>query len=708
MTTVRMFEPKIALHGGGVAVVSDMAGQIDAEGAYGLFAGDTRLLSTYKFDVNGCSWQLLGRSSLGHASAQWHFQNRTLRDAQGTIEAGSIVFTLERRVDGVLHDDWRIISFAQRQVQLRFIVQLDGDFADLFRVKESTMLPRLRTLRLPRDDGFTLRYERDGFSRALHVRIWPKQPLSLVGSRLQFDLTLQHAERWHCCLEAQPEVDQRVLTMASDPHQPEPDPVVPLDRITLTADPLLSQPFESGRRDLHALAQPQPQAQSQSPPYVAAGVPWFLTLFGRDSLLPALMGGLAGRWIAEGALAALAPYQARERDDFRDAEPGKLPHELRHDELTYRGELPYSPYYGTHDVPALYCLTLWHAWRWSGQPMLLDRYFDTAMRALAWCESHGDCDGDGLQEYATRSRKGYRNQGWKDAGDAVVDAQGRQAQPPLATVELQGYLYAARLAMAELMDARGDTVAAQHQHDAARALRRRVEQRYWMPDAGFYALALDRDKRQVDAISSNAGHLLWCGLPAADRAAVVARRLFAPDMFTGWGLRTLSAANPAYNPIAYQRGSVWPFDTLIAAAGLSRYGAHDAALALIKGVLDAAGAFEGDRLPELFGGLDRAYGAPVPYAQANMPQAWSAAAPVFAAQLMLGLVPDAPHGRCHVQPVLPEWLPRLSVQGIRVGNGVLHVAARRADHRTVIEQLEGHGIEPVVGTPSSPLHGLPR
>jgi glycogen debranching enzyme len=703
MTTVRMFEPAVALHGGGIALVSDMAGQIDADGVYGLFAGDTRVLSTYKFDVNGCSWELLGRTCLGHGSAQWHFQNRALRDPQGTIEAGSIVFTLERRLDGALHDDWRISCFAQRPVQLRFIVQIDADFSDIFRVKDTTTAARLRTLRLLRDDGFTLRYEREGFARALHVRISPKQPISLVGSRLQFDLTLAHGEDWHCCFDAEPEVGKRVLSMKSDPHLPEPDPIAPPDGLQIFADPLLASPFERGRQDLHALALTQPEA----PPFVAAGVPWFLTLFGRDSLLPALMGGLAGRWLAEGALAALASYQAHERDDFRDAEPGKLPHELRHDELTHRGDLPYSPYYGTHEVPSLYCLALWHAWRWSGRHDLIDRHFDTALRALAWCESGGDRDHDGLQEYATRSPKGYRNQGWKDAGDAVVDAQGRQAQPPLATVELQGYLYAARLAMAELMDARGDTAAAQRQHDAARALRRRVEERYWMPGAGFYALALDRDKRPVDAIASNAGHLLWCGLPAADRAAAVGRRLLSRDMFSGWGLRTLSADNPAYNPISYQRGSVWPFDTVIAAAGLWRYGAHDAAFRLIKGMLDAASAFEADRLPELFGGFAQAYGAPVPYAQANIPQAWSAAAPVFAAQLMLGLVPDAPHGRCHVQPHLPDWLPRLSVSGVRIGDGVLHVAARRDGDRTVIERLEGDGIDVIVGTPWSPLHGTP-
>jgi glycogen debranching enzyme len=702
-STVRILEPPTALHGSGVTLVSDFAGQIHAEGSYGLFAGDTRVLSTYKLELNGCSWQLLGRACRGHGSGQWHFQNRSLRDAKGTIDAGTVVLTLNRRVDGALHDDFELTSFAQRPVQLRFTVQLDADFSDVFHVKDETVPARLRTLRLMRRGGFTLRYDRAGFGRALHVSIAPEQAMTLVGSRLQFDLQLEHARPWRCCLEAAPELAGRVLRMASDPHRPEPDPVAEHDRVRLRADPLLSEPFERGRQDLHALALAQPD----KPAFVAAGVPWFLTLFGRDSLLPALMSGIAGSWLAEGALEALAAHQAAVEDGFRDAEPGKLAHELRHDERTTRGELPYSPYYGAHDVPSLYCMALWHAWRWTGRRELLDRHFDAAMRALAWCESRGDRDGDGLQEYATRSPKGYRNQGWKDAGDAVVDALGRQAEPPLATVELQGYLYAARLAMAELMDALGDTPQAQAQHEKARALRRRVEERYWMAHAGCYAFALDRDKRPVDAIASNPGHLLWCGLPNAERAAAQARRLLEPDMFSGWGLRTLSADNPAYNPVSYQRGSVWPFDTVIAAAGFARYGEFDAAFALLEAVLDAAGQFEADRLPELFGGFDRSCGVPVPYYKANTPQAWSAAAPVYAVQILLGLQPDAPHRRCYVNPVLPDWLPSIELEGLRVGNGFVRVAASRRGARTVVERLEGDGIELEVGTPPTPLLGRP-
>lgn len=700
-TPVHIFRPAVVLHGSGIALVSDLGGQIHAEDLYGLFAGDTRILSTYKFQINDCAWELLGRTRSGHGSAQWHFQNPSLRDEYGMLEAGTVVLTLTRRVDGALHDDFELSAYAQRPMQLRFTLQLDADFADLFEVKSGSIPARLRAVRVVHGDGLRLWYERAGFRRGLQVRFDAKQGPVVAGSRLIFELALRHGEQWHCCLEALPEIDRRVLHMASDPHRPEPDPVNPTERVRLDADSLLAHAFDCGRQDLHALAMPQ----NDAPPYVAAGVPWFLTLFGRDSLFPALMGGIDGSWMAEGALAALAPYQAQTRDDFRDAEPGKLPHELRHNELTQRGELPYSPYYGTHDAPSLYCLTLWNAWRWSGRRELLDRYFDTAMRALRWCESQGDRDGDGLQEYLARSPKGYRNQGWKDSGRALVHADGRQAQPPLATVELQGYLYAARLVMAELMDERGEVAEAQRQREEAEALRWRVEERYWMEEAHFYAFALDGEKRPVDAIASNPAHLLWSGLPNRQHAMAVAQRLLAPDMFTGWGIRTLSSDNPAYNPVSYQRGSVWPFDTMIAAAGLWRYGEHARAFALIKAVLDAAASFESCRLPELFGGFDRSYGAPVPYQKANIPQAWSAAAPLLAAQLMLGIVPDAPRGHCYFQPLLPDWLPRLELANLQVGEGRFDIVVRRDGERTIVEQLKGDGVEAVYGIPQAPLWG---
>jgi glycogen debranching enzyme len=286
---------------------------------------------------------------------------------------------------------------------------------------------------------------------------------------------------------------------------------------------------------------------------------------------------------------------------------------------------------------------------------------------------------------------------------------GRLPALPLATIELQGYLYAARLAMAELNDHCGDMLEAERLQHSATQLRALVEARYWLEDEGFYAVALDGHKEPVRSATSNPGQLLWTGLPSPEHAARTARRMLEDDMFSGWGLRTLSARHVRYNALSYQRGSVWPHDTLLTAAGMHRYGFRHEAAVLIRAILDAANAFEDARLPELFCGIERGIGAPVPYAEANIPQAWAAATPILATQLFLGIVPDAPRGRCDVDPSLPEWLPTLEIDGLAVGNGTLRVAAIRDDTQTRIDHVSAHGVDVIAGTRESPLWGpVPR
>ncbi|MHB1131819.1 MAG: amylo-alpha-1,6-glucosidase [Chloroflexota bacterium] len=702
--TLQVSQPTVILHGGGLAMVCDLNGGLQSDQLHGFFAGDTRVLSSYRLGVGGTTWQLLGFTRLGPATASWSFQNQKLRGAGQEVPAGELSLTLRRRLDGALHDDLTVRSFARQRLQVRLTLQLDADFADLFEVKSGALPPRIGIRRVSRADELTLAYERRGFRRGLKVMVRPSAGKAIfAGTQLVFDLDLAPQAEWRCCLEAAPVVDSQQLSPAADPHGPEPDPAAVGEGVSLEAPTLLQLPFNTGQTDLHALAMPQAAA----PPYIAAGAPWFMTLFGRDTLVTALMAGLDGAWLAEGALAALAHLQATERDDWRDAEPGKLPHEMRVGELAFSKRIPHSPYYGAHDAPALYCLALWHTWRWSGERAALDAHLETALKALRWCDELGDRDGDGLQEYGTRSRNGYVNQSWKDAGDAIVHADGRQAELPLATVELQGYLFAARLAMAELLEAVGEHEEARRLHRAAQVLRDLVERRFWLENERYYAFALDGSKQLVEGIGSNPGHLLWAGLPSAARAALVARRMLRPDLASGWGLRTLSADNPAYNPLAYQRGSVWPHDTVLAAAGLWRYGRREEAGALMRAILEAAACFADGRLPELFGGFGRDHGLPVPYAEANSPQAWAAAVPLTIAQVLLGLLPDAPRGRCYLSPWLPEWLPRLAVSGIRIGTATLDVVALRQGDKTVLEYSSGRGLQVVEGTAAAPLWGEP-
>ncbi|HEU5441364.1 MAG TPA: glycogen debranching N-terminal domain-containing protein [Ktedonobacterales bacterium] len=702
----------ILLHAGSLVVVSDLDGQLREHEQHGFFAADTRVLSTYRLAIGGQPWHLLGSAQLSTTAAQWDFQNPSIRTPAGELLAGTLLLSLRRRLDDALHDDIFVRAFDGGAVRARLTLQLDADFADIFEIHDRSISPRLTVHRVARERTIALHYERAGFRRGLRIALDAPDPMPIhVGALAVFDLLLLPGKTWHVRVTASPEVKGMTYGAPSMPNIENPpdstDEVIPPSPV-IQAPELLGRPFTQGCADLRSLAFTQPSA----PPFVAAGVPWFLTLFGRDPLVTSLMAGLDGAWSALGALAALAPRQARATDDYRDAQPGKFPHEARWGELAWRHRIPQSPYYyGAADTPALFCLALWNAWRWTGDHHLLDSYLETALAGLRWCAELGDLDGDGILEYTTRSRRGYHNQSWKDAGDAIVYADGGIAELPLATVELQGYWFAARLAMAELLDARGrDGDATSLRREAAQQ-RLLVEQRFWMPEAAFYAQALDGRKRQVESISSNPGQLLWCGLSDSAHVAAVARRLMQPDMFNGWGLRTLSSQNPAYNPLAYQRGSVWPHDTLLTAAGLWRYGERESACQLIRATLEAAAAFEHARLPELFCGLDRGHGLPVPYAQANSPQAWAAAAPILAALLFLGIQPDMPNSRCFLAPELPDWLPQLAVSAIPIGGGSLDVRLARRGGETVVEDIETHGgaqgIEIVHDMPPAPLWGAP-
>jgi glycogen debranching enzyme len=693
--------PLEVLFGSGVGLSCDERGEVHAEELHGLFAGDTRVLSSYRFVVAGHSPRLLSRSRRSQSSAQWDFQNPTLRTPSGVLTEGTLHIRLRRRVDGALCDDWQVCAYVDEPLAICLALQLDADFADLFEVKARSTPPRLGVQRLLGDRSLSLVFERDDFRRALHVTFEPSAgDLQLVGSQIVFDVVLEPRQEWRLRVNAVPELDGRRIELQADVEasdEPGGQPAL------LVRGGPIADPAHRARCDLERLA----IREQGSPPFIAAGAPWFLSLFGRDTLVTALMAGLIGSWPARGALQALGALQARSRDDFRDAEPGKLPHELRHGELARFGSVPHSPYFGTHDAPALYVITLGEAYRATGDRALLEAHLPAALEAMRWCEEQGDCDGDGLLEYRTASSQGYANQGWKDAGDAIPHLDGQLAEPPVATIELQGYWYAARLALAELFEHAGFPRDANRQRRAALELRTLVEQRFWMDQESCYALALDGEKRRVESIASNPGHLLWCGLPTADRARLVADRLLEADMFSGWGLRTLSAKHARYNPLSYQLGSVWPHDTAIFAAGLVRYGLFGHAARVLKALVDAAHAFEDLRLPELFSGIDRDEGAPVPYEQANTPQAWAAAAPVLCVQLFLGLVPDVPNRRIYLSPWLPDWQPELAVAGVEIGDGLLDVALARAGARTVVEHARHPSLEIVYGAPEAPMRGLP-
>ena len=399
----------------------------------------------------------------------------------------------------------------------------------------------------------------------------------------------------------------------------------------------------------------------------AAGVPWYVALFGRDSLIASLQNMIVQAPFARGALQRLAEHQATEIDNWRDAEPGKILHELRVGELAHLHRVPHTPYYGTADATILYPIVLHETWKWTGSTDLLRRHLETARRCLEWIDEYGDLDGDGFQEYRTRSSQGYENLGWKDSGDAVMYPDGSLVRQPKALVELQGYVFDAKLRMAEVFDALGEPEAATRLRREAATLQQRFEAAFWSEEDGFYAFALDPAKQPVRSLASNAGHVLWSGLASRPHAQRVVARLLQPDFWSGWGIRTLSAEHVAYNPYSYHCGSVWPHDNGLIALGFKRYGFADAASRVARDIFEAAACFAGYRLPELYAGLMRRPGSfPVQYVGANIPQAWAAGSVFHLLQAILGLRADAPRGRLYVHPTLPRWLPDVTLHGVEV------------------------------------------
>ena len=422
----------------------------------------------------------------------------------------------------------------------------------------------------------------------------------------------------------------------------------------------------------------------------AAGLPWFVALFGRDTLIVSLQTMIVYPEFASGALEVLGQYQATERDDYRDAEPGKILHELRYGELAHFKLIPHTPYYGTADATPLYLVALHAAWRATGDRTLIERQLPNAEACLSWIDKYGDRDGDGFQEYQTRSKAGYENMGWKDSGDSVMYPDGTLVSGPKALCELQGYVYDAWLRMAEIYDELDNKRRANALRKKAAELFKKFNETFWDEGSGFYAYALDGDKKKVLTVASNIGQCLWSGIIAPEHAGIVIKRLMRKDMWSGWGIRTLSADHPSFNPYDYQTGAVWPHDNSLIALGMRRYGFASEAAMVARDISGAARHFLLNQLPELYAGLQRDDTSfPVQYLGANVPQAWAAAAPFMLLQAMLGLQQDAPRGKLYVDPALPDWLPDVTLTDLRLGRMRFDIRFWRDGKETVFEVVKG-------------------
>ena len=663
--------------------------QVTGEGFY---AHDTRHLSELRLEVGGARPVALSHTAF-EDRAVLDSTNATLRSrSRSPIPQLSLSITRELMVAaGRLYYLVRLRSFLGEPITTDVSLGLAADFADMFEVRGAPRRAARGHTLAPRqtERGLTLAYV--GEDEAFRETIIELEPtpdrLETAADRAQagWEVTLQPGASVEVLATAEPSVSgrrrprRRRATAARELHDAEAGWHASCTVVT-SDNERYDQLIATSARDLRALILPVPDGQ-----IIAAGIPWYVAPFGRDALLAAGEALILNPDLVRDALSSLARLQATEDDPWRDAEPGKILHELRVGELAGAGLIPHTPYYGTVDATPLFLMKAADYYAWTADIETLRTLRPALDAALRWIDEYGDHDGDGFVEYERRSDGGLRNQGWKDSADSIVHSDGSLAEGPIALVEVQGYVYAAKLMIADVYDALELSHVAARLREEAHALRAAFNDAFWNPQEGTFALALDGRKRQVASVTSNPGHCLYCGIVAPEKADSVVERLLAPDMFSGWGVRTLSSLCPAYNPMSYHNGSVWPHDNAIVAAGLKRYGHNHGVLRIAACLFDVAAAARDSRLPELYCGFDRSEegAAAVAYPVACIPQAWAAAAPFLLLQSILGISADASAGGLTIEhPALPDWLGSVRLERLRVGGATVTLDFQRQGEAT--------------------------
>ena len=691
----------LAVKEGSTFLYTDTEGNLDDRKDFGLgfFHRDTRFLSHFMLKLSGREPVMLSSSSERAYMAFVDLTNPDLYDGDElVVPQQTLSIRRIRSINGRLFERIRVKNYNAHRISLDVELSLGADFADLFEVR-GLRRDRRGSFRPPVAEGRRVEFGYVGTDGVTRV------------TRIEFALDPDDVEvrgdvvtaRFRLRLGA---YQTRLLSMTVEPViDDEHPPVKEFDHAVhelrrsyeewerdctqvVTDNELFNELLGRGLRDLRALYTP-----IDGDGILAAGIPWYVTIFGRDGLIAAHQLLMVNPRLAAEALRLLAARQGTVRDDWRDEQPGRILHEIRFGELARAGIVPHSPYYGSIDSTPWFLLLYAQHFRWTGDLGLARELLPAVEASLEWIDRDGDSDGDGFVEYLCRSPKGLRNQGWKDSFDSVVHADGSMAEAPIALVEVQGYVYLAKLRVAEVFDALGLADRAAVLRREADTLRRRFNEAFWMEDERFFAGALDRDKRQVRTVVSNPGHALYCDIVEREKADHVAQRLLAPDMFSGWGIRTMSKSAAAYNPMSYHNGSVWPHDNALIAAGLKRYGHHRHTIRVAGALFDAATHADYMRLPELFCGFTRrSPNRPVSYPVACSPQAWAAGSPFLVLQAMLGVSARAHENLLTVnQPQLPSWLHSVELRNLRVGGSRITLLFRREGDITGFSLLSREG-----------------
>jgi glycogen debranching enzyme len=724
-------------------LATDLDGLIVDFPQHGLFFGETRVLSRYRYFVDGKAPQTVAVSNVEQHSWLGYYISpppglKWKEDTgSGEMEAASeetIELKVSRTVGLGVHEDIDFTNFTQQPSRLVFEIELDSDFADqaeTFKRKQQGQLRRHwrrfsgRRAELIYDYRAQHRYSHQGnrgvakIHRGLIVRVENSDsPVAYRNSRLRFEVRVNPQKSWHTCIKFIPVLDGKIMEPLYDCRQffgkrNELDRKRSIflsesSHFQATSQPELAGIVESAllqaKYDLADLRLPDLD-HGDRVWVMAAGLPIYVALFGRDTLTASWQSAIASTCMMNGALYELPKWQGKVENDWRDEQPGRMLHEAHTGPLSALNYNPRSRYYGAATTSSFYPVVVSEFWHWTGDKSLIKPLLKPALLALQWKDKYTDRFGDGFYEYQSRSSQGNRHQGWKDSGDAIVYEDGSQVDPPISTCEEQAFVYVAKLRMSELLWMMGDRELARRMFHEASELKKRFNDRFWMPDKGFFALGLDAKRRQIKSISSNPGHLLACGIVHKDLAASVASRLLRDDMFSGWGIGTLSSDHPAYDPYSYHRGSVWPVEHGTFAMGMMRFGLIEALHKVARAIFEASTLFDYNRLPECFSGHPRDGEHPFPalYPKTNWPQAWSASSVFSIMQAMLGIYPYAPMNMLLIDPHLPDWLPEIILSNLHVGKAAVSIRFYRKGKNTHFDVLDKRGKLHVCPASAQPL-----
>jgi glycogen debranching enzyme len=721
---------------------SDRDGLIPPDSAYGFFVHETRLLSRYDYRINDIAPQPIAVSNcrehsfLGYYVAFPPDRRQVERDlGSGEMEEVSeqtIELRVSRYVGGGFHEDLELTNFTQQQSRFTFSILLDADFIDRDELHAGRQqYGKLSSKWRQNETGdwelaFDYAAEHDydcqgergraSLHRGVVVRIaQPSSAPRYKANKISFDVVLGPKATWHTCVEVLALFEHLSLPPGYSCKSFDSGSSFDSSRETFlresacfrypaakTLTPVIVEALEQAKEDLAALRLHDldhgPRAWT-----MAAGLPIYISLFGRDTLTTCWQAAILGPEMMKGTLPELARRQGTTDSPWRDEQPGKMLHEAHTGPLAWLRFNPRDRYYGAITTSAFYPVVVSELWHWTGDKEVVAPLLEPAMRAIKWLDTYADLRGDGFHYYFSRSSQGNRHQGWKDSGDAVVYEDGTQVEPPIATCEEQGFAYAAKLQFAEVLWWFDRKEEAKRLYHEAEEFKKRFNEHFWMRDRNIIAFGLDSFGAQITSVVSNAGHCIATGILDSELVKVTADRLFEPDMFSGWGIRTLSSEHPAYNPYSYHRGSIWPVEHGAFGIGFMRYGLFDHLHRMSQALFEAARLFEFYRLPEVFAGHARDDDHPFPaiYPQANSPQAWSSSALFLILQSMLGIYPFAPLHTLIVDPHLPEWMPELTITNLRIGEAAVDLRFfRRSGGASDYEVLDKRGHLHVFRQPS--------